>query len=195
MDNNSRAIIELKNGEKISLNSVLFENDEDINLDELFRIDIKNLVHEIVTFPIVLNQLGLLLAEANSQLSEKKLDLEIYVAKRKEFFRKRAMNDDDTEDEEGLNKKAKPSRPKKLSVDEIDSLVTLDPGYAVKKRKLIEIQKQVDYVTSIFWSGKSKDEKLNKMSLTLKEGDIYDSLVNNNINRINYVTIRNVRTK
>lgn len=196
MDSNSRAIVELKNGAKITLNSNLFESDEDINLDDLLRIDIKHLVHEIITFPIVLNQLGLLLSEVTSQLGEKKLDLEIYVAKRKEQIRKKAMQDTEEydEDEDTGKQKRKVVKARKLSVDELESLITLDPGYGIKKRKLIELQKHVDYITSVFWSGKSKDEKLNKMSLTLKEGDIYDALVNNTLNRINCVTIRKVNS-
>lgn len=197
METQAKAVVELKTGQKIILSSELFENDEEINVDNLLKIDIAHLPAEITTFPIIMNQLGILLAEVNNQLSEKKLDFEIFCAKRKETIRKNALTAQEEldEDEETGKIKKKIRAPKKLTIDEVEDALSSDPIYKVKKTKVFELQKQVDYVNSLFWSAKSKDEKLNKLSLTLKEGDVYDGLVNTTLQRINYVSIRKVQPK
>ena len=58
--------------------------DEEMDIDNLLRIDHSNLVGEMVTFPVFVNRFGNLLAEAESKVAEVKLNLEITEAKLKE---------------------------------------------------------------------------------------------------------------
>ena len=56
----------IKVGEKTY--KLLFDNfDEDMNIDELLKIDYSNLIGELITFPVIVNRFGQLLAEAESK--------------------------------------------------------------------------------------------------------------------------------
>ena len=58
---------------------LIFDNfDEDVDIDSLLKIDYSNLIGELVTFPVILNRFGILLAEAESQVAETKLHLDGY---------------------------------------------------------------------------------------------------------------------
>ena len=69
---------------------------KDIDVDTLLQIDYKRLPAEMVTFPVILNKLGLLLAEANNKVKEADLDLEIFIAKKNEEARLSLLDDKKT---------------------------------------------------------------------------------------------------
>ena len=52
------------------------------------------------------------------------------------------------------------------------------------RRQFIEIQKTRDYVNSIFWSAKDKTSKIEKLSLTVQNGDIPDSVIEGRVNNV-----------
>lgn len=149
---------------------------EEIQVDDLLRIDYSNLLGEIITFPVVVNRLGSLLAEAEQAVSEKKLNLEVFEAKLKE--RKRILL---TEENNG----------KSPTVDALNTAIILDKGYQALKKSFFESQKNRDYVNSIFWSAKDKSEKLNKLSLTVSTGDIEESLLEGKVNNITVTKRKN----
>ena len=68
------------------------EFDEDVDIDALLRIDYSNLLGEMITFPTVVAKFGNMLAEAESQVNEKKLDLDVCEAKLKEHYRNELMD-------------------------------------------------------------------------------------------------------
>ena len=115
--------------------------DENVDVDSLLKIDYGNLLGELVTFPVVVNRFGTMLADAENS----------------------------------------------LAVDALNSMLTLDKGYQQMKKQYFEKQKMRDYINSIFWSAKAKDDKLSKLSLTLQESDIADSVLEG---RVNNVTIK-----
>src|SRR5574344_279224 len=67
------------------------EFDDEVDIDELLTIDYSNLIGEMVTFPIIVNRIGLLLADAESKLSETKLNRDVMEAKVKERLRKELL--------------------------------------------------------------------------------------------------------
>lgn len=144
------------------------EIDEDIDIDELLKIDYSHLVEEIITFPVWVNRFGNLLAEAEKQLSEMKLNLDITEARIKENLRKEAV----------LNGEKAPT------VETLNNAVILNQGYIALKKKFIESQKTRDYVNSVYWSAKDKSEKLDKLSLSLQPGDIQENQIEGTINRV-----------
>ena len=192
MNTEAKAVLSLKSGKKITLVSNLFGGEEEIDTDKLLRIDIGNLAAEIVTFPVVLNQLGLLLAESENGVNEAKLNLEISEAKLKNEI----YNAPDEEEEEEVDEKRKKRVVKKRPTeDQVNMKIKGNPTYQARKRLMYAAMKERDYCQSLFWSAKSKDEKLNKLSLTLKEGDVYDALVETKLKTINYVKMRLVNPK
>ena len=67
---------------------LLFDDfDEDMDIDSLLKIDYSNIIGELITFPVIVNRFGNLLAEAESRVAEMKLNLEVFEAKTKERLR------------------------------------------------------------------------------------------------------------
>ena len=148
---------------------VFDEFEEDIDIDSLLKIDYSNLIGEIVTFPVLVNRFGKMLADMEAQLSEKKLNLDIFEAKTKEKLR---------------NKMTVESGGKSPSVDALNTAVTLDVPFQVLRKSFIETQKNKEYIQSIFWSAKDKSGKLDKLSLSMQAGDVTDSMLEGKVNNI-----------
>lgn len=148
--------------------------DEDVEVDDLLRIDYSNLIGEMVTFPVVVNRIGIMLAEAESAVSERKLNLEILEAKTKERLRIQLAE----------------SNGKAPTVEALNNAVIQEPAYQAMRKSLINAQKTRDYLNSVFWSAKDKSNKLDRLSLTIQAGDIPEEVIEG---RVNNVIIR--RTK
>lgn len=132
------------------------EPDSDTDLDDLTKIDISELIPEIVTIPAVMNRWGNIMAKYQAELSKKKLEFEIYCAKTKEEYIKSVVA-------QGM---------KKPTVDEKENALVMDEQYLTKSQDIIETQKKLDIVSSVYWSLKDKSGKLDKLSLTLHPDDL-----------------------
>lgn len=143
--------------------------DGDVNIDSLLKIDYSNLIGELVTFPVTLNKFGVLLAEAESQVTETKLNMDVYEAKTKERLRIEL---------------AEQNSGKTPTVEALNNAVMSNKAYQVMKRKYIENVKTRDYINSIFWAAKDKSEKLNKLSLSVQSGDLSDSIIEGRVNNL-----------
>lgn len=143
--------------------------DEDMDIDSLLKIDYSNLIGELITFPVIVNRFGQLLAEAESQVALAKLNLEVTESKLKESLRL---------------KLAEKNNGKAPSVDAVNSAVTLEKTYQTMRKVYIEKQKTRDYMNSIFWSAKDKSEKLDKLSLTIQPSDLPDTVIEGRINNV-----------
>lgn len=149
---------------------LLFDSfDEDMDIDSLLKIDYSNLIGELVTFPVIVNRFGQLLAEAESQVAEAKLNLEVFEAKTKERLRAEL---------------AAENNGKAPTVEALNNAVVVNKAYQAIRKKLIECQKTRDYMNSVFWSAKDKSEKLDKLSLTVQQGDIPDSAIEGKVNNV-----------
>ena len=149
---------------------LLFDDfDEDMDIDSLLKIDYSNIIGELVTFPVIVNRFGILLAEAESKVSESKLNLEVFEAKTKERLR---------------NELAEANGGKNPTVEALNNALLMNKAYQSLRRQFIEIQKTRDYVNSIFWSAKDKTSKIEKLSLTVQNGDIPDSVIEGRVNNV-----------
>lgn len=149
---------------------LIFDNfDEDVDIDSLLKIDYSNLIGELVTFPVILNRFGILLAEAESQVAENKLNMDVYEAKTKEKLRIEL---------------AEQNNGKAPTVEALNNAVVSNKAYQAMKRKYIEVVKTRDYINSIFWAVKDKSEKLNKLSLSIQPGDLSDSVIEGKVNNV-----------
>lgn len=149
---------------------LIFDNfDEDVDIDSLLNIDYSNLIGELVTFPVILNRFGILLAEAESQVAETKLNMDVYEAKTKERLRIEL---------------AEQNNGKAPTVEALNNAVVSNKAYQAMKRKYIEVVKTRDYINSIFWAVKDKSEKLNKLSLSIQPGDLSDSVIEGRVNNV-----------
>ena len=149
---------------------LIFDNfDEDVDIDSLLKIDYSNLIGELVTFPVILNRFGILLAEAESQVAETKLNMDVYEAKTKEKLRIEL---------------AEQNNGKAPTVEALNNAVVSNKAYQAMKRKYIEVVKTRDYINSIFWAVKDKSEKLNKLSLSIQPSDLSDSVIEGRVNNV-----------
>lgn len=180
--------IDLKDGNVLKIKTSFFE--DEIDLDELLSIKTTYIEAELVTFAVVLNKLGLLLADANNQYNLAKLNLEIYEAKKKEKIRN--GSDVDYEDDEETGK-SKLKKLKKPSLDEVEVMVSLDPVYQNYKRTMYAKLKNMEYMNSIYWAAKTKDDKLNRLMGDLKSGDVYEALAVSKLKSINGVDLSVVK--
>lgn len=144
------------------------EFEDEVDIDELLKIDYSNLIGEMVTFPIIVNRIGLLLADAESKLSETKLNRDVMEAKVKERIRKELFE----------------QNGKQPTIDKVNDVLTQDAGYQAVYRKYIDAQKTRDYISSLFWAAKDKSSKLDKLSLTIQSGDVDDKLLEQTVNRV-----------
>ena len=149
---------------------LLFDDfDEDVDIDSLLKIDYSNLIGEMTTFPVILNRFGILLAEAESQVAETKLNMDVYEAKTKEKLRVEL---------------AEQNNGKAPTVEALNNAVVSNKAYQAMKRKYIEVVKTRDYINSIFWAVKDKSEKINKLSLSIQPGDLSDSIIEGKVNSV-----------
>ena len=144
------------------------EFEDEVDIDELLKIDYSNLIGEMVTFPIIVNRIGLLLADAESKLSETKLNRDVMEAKVKERIRKELFE----------------QNGKQPTIDKVNDVLAQDAGYQAVYRKYIDAQKTRDYISSLFWAAKDKSSKLDKLSLTIQSGDVDDKLLEQTVNRV-----------
>ena len=134
---------------------LLFDDfDEDMDIDSLLKIDYSNIIGELVTFPVIVNRFGNLLAEAESKVSESKLNLEVFEAKTKERLR---------------NELAEANGGKNPTVEALNNALLMNKSYQALRKQFIEVQKTRDYINSIFWSAKDKSDKI---SILLKSSEI-----------------------
>ena len=149
---------------------LLFDDfDEDMDIDSLLKIDYSNIIGELVTFPVIVNRFGILLAEAESKVSESKLNLEVFEAKTKERLR---------------NELAEANGGKNPTVEALNNALLMNKSYQALRKQFNEVQKTRDYVNSIFWSAKDKTSKIEKLSLTVQNGDIPDSVIEGRVNNV-----------
>lgn len=149
---------------------LLFDNfDDEMDIDSLLKIDYSNLIGEMITFPVIVNRFGNLLAEAESQVAEAKLNLEIFEAKTKEKLR---------------TELAEQNGGKNPTVETLNNALISGKAYQAIRKNLIQVQKNRDYINSIFWSAKDKSEKLNRLSLTVQSSSLADSIIEGRVNNV-----------
>ena len=152
-------------GKPVTLNMRDFEDSVDV--DQLTSIDYSNIFGEAVTVPALLNQIGILKAQAEKAVAEKKLEADVHEAELRQSIRKSAVASGDKMTESGLNEK-------------IDS----DGAVQVKRKNIITANFQLSVVDSLFWSVKAKDQKLNNLIKGVTPEELYNELQDGIINNI-----------
>lgn len=169
----NRVYIELPNS---MVELTLGQFDTDIDTDELCQIHYHNLMGEILTSSLLLNRIGNTKAEFENLLAESKLDFDIQSAHIKEKKRKELTFE--TLDSKGQPKISKPT------VDEVENAYLMSIEYKVMKQKIFKSQKNLAYIDSLYWSIKSKDEKIIKLSEKLRPEEFEKDLVEERINGV-----------
>lgn len=146
--------------------------DTDIDTDILTKIQYHNILGEILTFPVLMNRIGNLKAEIDEIVSLTKLESEIKIAGLEEHYRRSLTNN------------SNPDKVKAPTIAEVEAAVKGDPLYENLKKRLFRVQKESAYIDSLYWSAKSKDDKLNRLSEKLRPEEFEKDLLEETINGI-----------
>lgn len=148
--------------------------EETVDIDKLTSIDYSNLYGEAVTVSALLNKVGLLRAEAERAVSEKKLEKEVYEADMKKGWRHEANRNGGKftiEDEEI-----------KLSEKALDEALLLDEDYQKLCLEYIEAQKNFSVLDALQWSVQDKSKKLNNLLKPVTPQEFLSELVEGKVN-------------
>lgn len=148
--------------------------EDTVDIDRLTSIDYSNLYGEAVTVSALLNKVGLLRAEAERAVSEKKLEKEVYEADMKKGWRREANRNSGKftiEDEEI-----------KLSEKALDEALLLDEDYQKLCLEYIEAQKNFSVLDALQWSVQDKSKKLNNLLKPVTPQEFLSELVEGKVN-------------
>lgn len=155
-------VIELKN-KNIVLKIYEFSNE--IEVDEILKIDYNNMLGEILTFTVLFNRIANLKAEMEHIVSTSKFDLESLEAQLHEEYKKKLLKDGEKATEKSL-----------------EMNIIRDPRYIIKKKNHLERIKHLAYLDSLYWSAQNKSALLRSISDKMKpeefEGEIVEGIIN-----------------
>lgn len=148
--------------------------EDTVDIDSLTSIDYSNLYGEAVTVSALLNKVGLLRAEAERAVSEKKLEKEVYEADMKKGWRREANRNGGkfTIEEEEI----------KLSEKALDEALLLDEDYQKLCLEYIEAQKNFSVLDALQWSVQDKSKKLNNLLKPVTPQEFLSELVEGKVN-------------
>lgn len=139
--------------------------DSEIDLKEYIRIDHSNILGELLTMPLVLNQIANLRADVEHAVSLQKITVEVTKAE--------------------IEKDYKASRSGlKTTLNDIDSHVSTHSLFLDERAKYLTLQKQYAYMDSFYWSAKSKLDALQVISNKITPEEFNVELLESNINNV-----------
>jgi hypothetical protein len=141
--------------------------DEEVDIDQLTKIDYSNLYGEQVTSAVLLNKVGILRAEAENIYEHKKIEFSIFESELARSKRQDAAAND-----------------KKLTEKALEQAIILDPAWRIQKRNLINSKRDLDFVESLYWSVQSKDRKLNAMMKGITPEEFENEIIEGVINTV-----------
>jgi len=162
--NNKKNFVVLNLGNQVI--TIKFGNFEDeIDADELCRIDYGNLYGEAVTVSALINRIGILRAEAEFILNQKKLEYEVREAQlRKDERRKANLNGT------------------KLTEKALDDIVLLDEGLMVMRNNISKAEKDFKIMEALYYAILSKDKKLNNILKPLTPEELGNEIIEGKVN-------------
>jgi len=149
--------------------------DTDIDVESIIQIDYSNILGEILTFSVLFNRIANLKAEIDAIIKNSRFDLEVFMAQLKETKRNKILG-------EGL----------KATVDAIESQVIQDPEYIEKKRALIKLEKDGQYLDNLYWNCQSKSQLLQRLSDKLRPEEFSGEILEDTLNGVMIKTSKKV---
>lgn len=139
--------------------------EDEIDVDEICKIDYSNIYGEVVTCTALMNRIGIIRAEAESILKEKELLAKIEEARIKKDERRKAVSDS-----------------RKITEGGLEEVVMLDEGLQIMKKNVIKAQKDFSFIESLYWALSSKDKKLNNLIKEVTPEEFEDRLIEGKVN-------------
>lgn len=148
--------------------------EEEINIDDLCRINHSNLYGEIVTISALLNKIGVWKAEAEYILAKSKLECDTYESLLRKSIRVEANQ------HQGKFFIGKESI--KLTEKAVDEAVYTDEKFQKLKKDVVENQRILSIMDSWFWAINDKSKKLSSLVKPVTPEEFYSELVEAKVN-------------
>lgn len=143
-----------------------FDFDTDVDLDAVTKIDYSNLYGEIVTISSLLNRIGILKADVENIYNDFKLELEIFESqKRKQIVRENLAIGN-----------------KKPSEASLADELTVDKEVIAMRKRLNELQRDLNYIEAVYWAIQSKDKKLSVLMKGVTPEEFAEGIVEGVVN-------------
>lgn len=151
--------------------------DTDIDMDEITKIDYSNLFGEMVTVSNLMNKIGLLKADVEAVVKDHDMQLSILKAEKMEAYRKSLTR-------EVPYVRGTGSKTVEAGSTEVENHVLMDKAYKIKWIENIKIHKNKEYIESLYWSIKSKDDKLNALMKGVTPVEFANGIIEGKVNTI-----------
>ena len=148
--------------------------DDEIDVDELTRINYENVYGDAVTVSALLNKIGVLRAHAEGVYDNQALEVEFKTSSLKKMFRREAIENDNHIKIDGVRIK--------LTEKSLDDAINLDKGLQVMRKNLVKAKENLGKIESLYWGVQSKDKKLNNLISGVTEEELWNQLVEGKIN-------------
>lgn len=175
MEENKNSIILHTKNKTITLTTTDF--DDEVDVDELTKIDYTNIYAETITVSALLNKVGLLKAEAQNNFSHKKVEFAIFEAELDRLIRQKAKSNEE-----------------KITEKVVEQRIILDPAWKIQKRNLINAERDLQFIESLYWAIQSKDTKLNVLCKGVIPEEHEHELIEGKINSV-YIKARDRKFK
>lgn len=139
--------------------------EDEIDADDLCKIDYSNLYGEAVTVSALMNRLGILKAEAEFIFKQKTLDFEVREAQFRKDERRKANSD-------GI----------KLTEKALEDIVLLDEGLIVMRNNIAKAEKDLRIMEALYFAILSKDKKLNNILKPLTPQELGNEIIEGKVN-------------
>lgn len=170
----TKRIVKISEELSVVLKTQFFE--DDIDMDRITRVDVMNIHAEVVTMPVILNKAGILLADVTEKFNLAKLDVDITESQLKEKYYNDAATSGD-----------------RLSEDKCNVKVRNNVNWKVKKKQFISRQKDMEYVNSLYWALKTKNDKVDLLARSINTEDIIEFLKRTKLKQFNHVNLKLVK--
>jgi len=148
---------------------------QNIDIEKVTKIQVDKLVAELLTFPVILNRLGLILIEAESAVSRAELALKIGKADLAKKASGRLLDEGE-----------------KVTENNVMHWIRRQPKYKELNDEYIEAVRKKGIVNSAYWSAKAKNDTLNALSKEIKRDELVIEDLVSEINGIKLVVKSNV---
>ena len=142
------------------------EFDTDINMDDITQIQYSNLYGEIVTVSALMNRIGILKAMVENEYEEYKLDVAIFESEKRRAF---------------ISSKIA-SGEKKPTEQQSDDYLNTHSEVTMKRKRLLTIKRNSDYINALYWSIQSKDRKLSVLMKGVTPEEFADAIIEGSVN-------------
>jgi predicted transcriptional regulator len=141
--------------------------EDEVDVDELLKIDYSNLYGEAVTIAPLFNHVGILKASSEKKVNERKMELEVFESELDKRLRDEAA-----------------ATSQKITEKSIEKSIVADKGYQIKRKNYINALYEDAIIDAMLKATSSKDKKLNNLVRGVSPKELFDELMEGTINNI-----------